>query len=129
MLRALNELVDRVTRTLMAVDADNYVAASEQALTDVAAHFGLDVAFLRHNDHTIGATILIAQWPIRTYVPDPDPIGTVYFKDADPVFAMAEHVAEPVKACEFHLVKELAPLDDWLDCPGCDGCRSPLQRP
>ncbi|MEN4446321.1 bifunctional diguanylate cyclase/phosphodiesterase [Mycobacterium sp. SM3041] len=96
MLRALNELVDRVTRTLMAVDADNYVAASEQALTDVAAHFGLDVAFLRHNDHTIGATILIAQWPIRTYVPDPDPIGTVYFKDADPVFAMAEHVAEPV---------------------------------
>ncbi len=33
------------------------------------------------------------------------------------------------QACEFHLVKELAPLDDWLDCPGCDGCRSPLQRP
>lgn len=96
MLTALNELVEGVAHTLMAADADNYVAASEQVLTDVAAHFGLDVAFLRHNDHTIRATILIAQWPIRTYVPDPDPIGTVYFKDADPVFAMAEHVEEPV---------------------------------
>ncbi|MFL0292924.1 putative bifunctional diguanylate cyclase/phosphodiesterase [Mycobacterium sp. SMC-18] len=96
MLSALNELVEGVAHTLMAADAGNYVAASEQALTDVAAHFGLDVAFLRHNDHTIGATILIAQWPIRTYIPDPDPLGIVYFKDADPVFAMAEHIAEPV---------------------------------
>ncbi len=96
MLTALNELVEGVAHTLMAADAGNYVAASEQALADVAAHFGLDVAFLRHNDHTIRATILVAQWPIRTYVPDPDPIGTVYFEDADPVFAMAEHVEEPV---------------------------------
>lgn len=95
-LSALNELVERVAHTLMAADEGNYVPASEQALADVAAHFGLDVAFLRHNDHAIGATILIAQWPVRTYVPDPDPIGTVYFKDADPVFAMAEHVKEPV---------------------------------
>ncbi|MUL49970.1 sensor domain-containing phosphodiesterase [Mycobacterium sp. CBMA293] len=92
----LNALVDRVALALMPADADNYVAASERALADVAAHFGLDVAFLRHNDQTIGATILIAQWPVRTYVPDPDPIGTVYFKDADPVFAMAEHIKEPV---------------------------------
>lgn len=96
MLTALNELVEGVAHTLMAADVDNYVAASEQALADVAAHFGLDVAFLRHNDHTIRATILIAQYPIRTYIPDPDPIGTVYFKDADPVFALAEHVEEPV---------------------------------
>lgn len=96
MQTALNELVQRVAETLLGADVENSVAASERALEDVAAHFGLDVAFLRHNDHTIHATILIAQWPIRTYVPDPDPIGTVYFKDADPVFAMAEHIKEPV---------------------------------
>jgi diguanylate cyclase (GGDEF)-like protein len=96
MLSALNELVQRVAHTLMATDAGNYVAASEEVLTDVAVHFGLDVAFLRHNDHTIGATMLIAQWPIRACLPDPDPIGTVYFKDADPVFALTEHVKEPV---------------------------------
>ena len=71
MLSALNELVEGVAHTLMAADAGNYVAASEQALTDVAAHFGLDVAFLRHNDHTIGATILIArQTPL-----DPVPLS------------------------------------------------------
>jgi diguanylate cyclase (GGDEF)-like protein len=28
-------------------------------------------------------------------VPDPDPIGIVYFADADPVFALAEHAKEP----------------------------------
>jgi diguanylate cyclase (GGDEF)-like protein len=96
MISDLNELVAHVARTLMAADASNSVSASEEVLTEVAAHYGMDVAFLRHNDHEIRATILIAQWPIRTYVPDPDPIGTVYFDGADPVFAMAEHITEPV---------------------------------
>ena len=31
-----------------------------------------------------------------TFVPDPDPIGVVYFADADPVFAMAEWLKEPL---------------------------------
>jgi diguanylate cyclase (GGDEF)-like protein len=40
--------------------------------------------------------VLIAQWPVREFIPDPDPIGVVYFADADPVFAMTEHLKEPV---------------------------------
>ncbi|HXO13588.1 MAG TPA: EAL domain-containing protein, partial [Mycobacterium sp.] len=45
---------------------------------------------------SIRATILVAEWPVRQNVPDPDPIGVVYFADADPVFAMAEHRKEPI---------------------------------
>lgn len=32
----------------------------------------------------------------RPEVPDPDPLGVVYFADADPIFAAAEHAKEPV---------------------------------
>lgn len=93
---SLNGLVDMAAKRLIAAHTDNVVEVSELVLTDLAAYLGLDVAFLRHNDHEIHATRLVAQWPIRTFVPDPDPIGVVYFADADPVFAMAEWLKEPL---------------------------------
>jgi diguanylate cyclase (GGDEF)-like protein len=64
-------------------------------LRDLVSHFGVDTGFLRHNDHTIHATVLIAEWPPRENVPDPDPIGVVYFADADSVFALLESYKEP----------------------------------
>ncbi|MDR3663907.1 MAG: sensor domain-containing phosphodiesterase [Mycobacterium sp.] len=91
----LNRLVSKSAELLSGASANDAVEVSEQVLTDIADYFGLDVAFLRHNDHSIRATRLIAQWPIRSYIPDPDPIGTVYFEEADPIFAMAEHLKEP----------------------------------
>jgi diguanylate cyclase (GGDEF)-like protein len=96
MPRSLNDVVTSVAGGLMAADADSAAAISDTVLGDLANYLGLDVAFLRHNDHAIHATKLIAQWPIRDVIPDPDPIGVVYFADADPVFAQAEHLKEPV---------------------------------
>ncbi len=96
LIGSLNGLVDLAAKRLITAHTDNVVEVCELVLTDLAAYLGLDVAFLRHNDHEIHATRLVAQWPIRTFVPDPDPIGVVYFADADPVFAMAEWLKEPL---------------------------------
>jgi diguanylate cyclase (GGDEF)-like protein len=96
MSRSLNDVVTKVASELMAANGDTATAISEHVLTDLAGYLELDVSFLRHNDHELHATKLIAQWPIREYVPDPDPIGVVYFADADPVFASAEYLKEPL---------------------------------
>ena len=96
MARTLEEVVTAVATELMAVGAATNAAVSSRVLADLVGHFGVDVSFLRHNDHSIRATKLVAEWPIRPDIPDPDPLGVVYFADADPVFALAEHQKEPV---------------------------------
>ena len=90
MARTLDEVVTAVATELMAVNAATSAAVSQRVLADLVDHFGVDVSFLRHNDHDIHATRLIAEWPVRPDIPDPDPLGLVYFADADPVFAAAE---------------------------------------
>jgi diguanylate cyclase (GGDEF)-like protein len=90
----LDLLVTAVATRLMAADAASSPRVSQDVLADLVEHFDLDFSFLRYNDHTIRASKLIAEWPVRTDVPDPDPIGVVYFADADPVFALAEHAKE-----------------------------------
>jgi diguanylate cyclase len=89
----LDYLVTAVAAELMAATAANSAAISQQVLRDLVAELGVDVSFLRHNDHTIHATVLIAEWPARNA--DPDPIGVVYFADADSVFARTESYKEP----------------------------------
>ncbi|MCG5430801.1 bifunctional diguanylate cyclase/phosphodiesterase [Mycobacterium sp. MYCO198283] len=79
----------------MAATEATAIAVTESILADLAAYFGVDACFLRHNDHDIGATRLVAQWPARAFIPSPDPIGVVHFDGADPVFAKAEHLKEP----------------------------------
>ncbi|MDT5233805.1 MAG: hypothetical protein QOI39_4305, partial [Mycobacterium sp.] len=91
----LDDLVTESAAKLMAATAVNHAAISERVVADLVAHFGVDFGFLRHNDHTIHATVLIAEWPARENLPDPDPIGVVYFDGADPVFAVAENMKEP----------------------------------
>ena len=92
---ALDDLVTAAAAELMAATAGNSAAISQRVLADLVSHLGVDVGFLRHNDHAIHATVLIAEWPVPENVPDPDPIGVVYFADADSVFAMAENLKEP----------------------------------
>ncbi len=96
MAQSLDQAVTAVAAELMAATAATAVPISERVLRDLVGHFGVDVSFLRHNDHAIHATKLVAQWPLRDFIPDPDPIGLVYFADADPVFAMAEDLKTPV---------------------------------
>jgi diguanylate cyclase len=92
----LDQLVTGAAAELMAATADDHAVVSERVLANLVEHLGVDSGFLRHNDHTIRATILIAEWPVRQNIPDPDPIGVVHFADADPVFAEAEHRKEPI---------------------------------
>jgi diguanylate cyclase (GGDEF)-like protein len=91
----LDDLVTGAAAALMAATAANHVAVSERVLHELADHFGVDFAALRHTDHKIRATILIASWPPRWDVPDPDPIGVVYFAQADSVFALIENYTAP----------------------------------
>jgi diguanylate cyclase (GGDEF)-like protein len=80
----------------MAANADTAVELCTQVLAHLVEYLGVDVSFLRYNDHTIRATRLVAEWPPRPFIPDPDPIGLVYFADADPVFALCENATEPL---------------------------------
>jgi diguanylate cyclase len=95
MARSLDDLVTTAAAELMAATAVSHVAISERVLADVVCHLGVDFGFLRHNDHTIRATVLVALWPPRDDVPDPDPIGVVYFAGADSIFALAENLKAP----------------------------------
>jgi diguanylate cyclase (GGDEF)-like protein len=95
MTRGLDQVVTAVAAELMGATAANAVAVSERVLHDLVDHFGVDVSFLRHNDHAIRATVLIAQWPPATE-DLMQAIGVVYFADADPVFALAEQQKEPL---------------------------------
>jgi diguanylate cyclase (GGDEF)-like protein len=89
----LNGLVAAAGAELMAATAANSAVISQRVLANVVETLGQDFGFLRHNDHTIRATVLIAEFPPRNV--DPDPIGVVYFAEADSVFAKAEHLREP----------------------------------
>jgi diguanylate cyclase (GGDEF)-like protein len=95
MARSLDDMVTAAAADLMAATAGNHVAISERVIADLISHFRVDFGFLRYNDHTIHATVLVAEWPRREYVPDPDPLRVVYFRDADPVFAVAENLKQP----------------------------------
>ncbi|MGU3433990.1 putative bifunctional diguanylate cyclase/phosphodiesterase [Actinomycetes bacterium M1A6_2h] len=92
--RPLDVLVADVASRLMGVDATTVDHAYRVILRDLVEYFDIDTCFLRHNDHDRRATILVAEWPPREHIPDPDPLGVVFFDDADPMFAPAEHQRE-----------------------------------
>jgi diguanylate cyclase (GGDEF)-like protein len=94
--RSLDLVVTDAATHLMAADAATSAQVSAQVLAKLVEHFEVDVSFLRYNDHEARATSLVAEWPPRAEIPDPDPLGVIYFKDADPIFAALEHGREPV---------------------------------
>ncbi len=91
----LDVVVTSTATKLMAATSKNTVEVLEAVLADLVKAFEVDHSFLRYNDHQIRASRLIAEWPPRQDVPDPDPIGLVYFAD-DAIFAIAEHAKEPL---------------------------------
>ncbi|MFL0294933.1 putative bifunctional diguanylate cyclase/phosphodiesterase [Mycobacterium sp. SMC-18] len=93
---SLDRVVTEVATRLMAADSSNSTKVYTDVLEILVDHFGVDVSFLRRNDHEIGASILVAEWPLRPEIPDPDPLRVVYFADADPVFAETEHRKTPL---------------------------------
>ncbi|MFC6014164.1 putative bifunctional diguanylate cyclase/phosphodiesterase [Nocardia lasii] len=80
----------------MGVDATTMVAASERVLASLVEHFDVDVSYLRHTDRARRATVLVAEWPPRVGVPEPDPLRVVEFEHADSVFRALENAVEPL---------------------------------
>jgi diguanylate cyclase (GGDEF)-like protein len=96
--QTLDELVTEVATSLMAVSISSLIEKCDLVLQRIVAHFDVDLSFIRRNDHQIGATILLAEWPPRPEIPDPDPLGVVFFAGADRVFAAIEDLAEVLVA-------------------------------
>jgi diguanylate cyclase len=90
---SLDDLVTAAAAELMAATATTAAEVSQRVLGVLVSDLGVDFSFLRHTDHSIRATVLIAEWPPRNA--DPDPIGVVYFSDADSVFALIEDYKDP----------------------------------
>lgn len=93
---SLPAIITTVATKLLGATSRTATARSTEVLAELVRYLDVDVSFLRHNDHRIRATVLVAEWPPRPDVPDPDPLHTIYFADADPVFALAETAREPV---------------------------------
>ena len=96
MSRSLDLAVTTVATQLMEATAATATRVSERALAQLVEQFDLDASFLRHHDHDIRASVLVAEWPPRVNVPDPDPLAVVHFTSADPVLAECEHGRKPV---------------------------------
>ncbi len=78
----------------MAVDSTTSRPAAEGVLRELVEYFGVDLSFLRQHDRVLRTTTLVAEWPPRPNVPDPDPLGVIPFATADPTFAATENLAE-----------------------------------
>jgi hypothetical protein len=73
----LEELVTAVASRLMAVNAASLPAAAEAVLRELVEHLAVDVSFLRFHDLEAWTSTLVAEWPRRPRVPDPDPLGVI----------------------------------------------------
>ena len=89
-------LVSSVAGQLLEATASTAAQVSGQVLARLVEQFDLDYGFLRHNDHDIGASVLVAEWPPRPNVPDPDPLAVVHFSSADPVLALGERAKKSI---------------------------------
>ncbi|MFD3505975.1 putative bifunctional diguanylate cyclase/phosphodiesterase [Nocardia sp. NPDC058666] len=80
----------------MGVDATTMVAASERVLARLVDYFDVDFAYLRHTVRERRQSVLIAEWPRRPYVPEPDPLRVIDFATADSLFLASENAVEPI---------------------------------
>src|ERR1700741_12716 len=94
--RSLDLIVTSVATQLMEATGATATQVSERVLAQLVEQFDVDASFLRHHDHEIRASILVAEWPPRDNVPDPDPLASAHFPGADPVPAECEHGRKPV---------------------------------
>jgi diguanylate cyclase (GGDEF)-like protein len=94
--RALTAIITAVATKLMGATASTATGISTEILAELVGILDVDVSFLRYNDHSIHATVLVAEWPQRPDKPDPDPLQVIYFADADPIFALCENSKLPI---------------------------------
>jgi diguanylate cyclase len=94
--RSLDLVVTSVATQLMEATRSTATQVSQKVLAQLVEQFGVDASFLRHHDHDIRASVLVAEWPPRIDIPDPDPMAIVPFTGADPVLTQCEHGRRPV---------------------------------
>lgn len=92
----LDDLVTDIATVLTGVSGHQLQTVLDSTLETICRMLGIDTCFLRRNDLEQRASILIAEWPRRQHVPDPDPLRTVPFDSDDPVFSSLETLAAPV---------------------------------
>src|SRR5664279_4026946 len=80
----------------MGVTGPNLRSASEQLLHQLVGYLGVDLSFLRRHDHLHRRSVLVAEWPVRSGRPDPDPLEFDSFADTDPIFAATERLSTVV---------------------------------
>jgi diguanylate cyclase (GGDEF)-like protein len=90
----LDALVTRTAVELMSVSASTMHDSLESILNDLVTYFEVDVSFLRRTDFERETSVLVAEWPPRENVPDPDPLGVVPF-GVDPMFDGTRDLKEP----------------------------------
>jgi diguanylate cyclase (GGDEF)-like protein len=93
---SLDRLVTTVAVRLMAANAATTAIVSQEVLAVLLEYFDVDESFLRYNDHSTRASILVAEWPPRPDIADPDPLRVVFYGDSDSDFASAEHARKPM---------------------------------
>lgn len=104
-------VVASVAAQLVEATGANRVRVSEQVLAQLVERFDLDAARLRHHDHKIRGSVLVAEWPKRAVAQDPDPLAVVHFGSADPMLAQCEHGRTPVVV---RADRSGRPLQRWL---------------
>jgi GAF domain-containing protein len=75
----------------METTASTVAEVNEQVLAELVELLDIDGAFLRHNDHKIRASKLVAVWPPRRDPSVPDSAAVAHFSSADPVLSLCEH--------------------------------------
>jgi diguanylate cyclase (GGDEF)-like protein len=90
----LDALVARVAVELMSATANSVTTSFESVLRVLNEFFDVDTSFLRRNDRAREMSVLIAEWPRRENIPNPDPLGEVPFGQ-DPTFDATRHLTEP----------------------------------
>src|ERR1700742_225593 len=75
----------------METTASTVAEVNEQVLVELVEHLDIDCALLRHNDHKIRVSKLVAIWPPRRDPSVPDSSAIAHFSSADPVLALCEH--------------------------------------
>jgi diguanylate cyclase len=76
-------IIAEIVAQMTGASASSAPRVCERLLAQLVEQFEADAAFLRHNNHRLRASMLIAEWPPRDPVRDPDPLATIYFANDD----------------------------------------------
>lgn len=89
-------LITSIANELLEASASTAAHASERVLAQLVEHFGLHYCFLRYSDHDIRASTLVAEWPTRDNVAEPDSFAVASFTSGHPALALCENGKELV---------------------------------